>query len=86
MDIDTTPAPRRVSGTAVATALGTIGLIVPEIWLAAFGLLWGLHVIGHLSFAADAILAVALGVPALWATWHVVRLAFEAERDAGSAL
>ena len=80
------PSPRRVTPTTVATALGTIGLIVPEIWLAALGLLWGLHVILHLSFAADAVIGTALVLPALWLTWHVVRLAFEAETDPENAL
>lgn len=77
--------PRTVTRATLLTALGTIALVVPEIWVAAIGLAWGLHVIMHLSATADVVLAAAVAVPALWATWWVARLAFEAETDPENA-
>ena len=85
--LPTIPAPgtRIVTLATVAAALGAIALIVPEMWLAAGGLVWALAGLFHLGAVPVAILAVLVGVPVLWATVRVVRWAFEAETDPENA-
>ena len=78
-------APPVITTATVAAALGAILLIVPEIWVAGGGLVWALTGLLHLGKAAVAILAGIVAVPVLWASWHVVRWAFQAETDPENA-
>ena len=80
------PAARVVTLGTIAAALGIIALVVPEIWLAAVALVWSLGSIAHLPVAPLVVFAAIVAVPTLWATWRVVRLAFEAETDPVNAL
>lgn len=78
--------PRRVVTLAtVAAALGAIALILPELWLAAGGLVWALAGLFRLGATPVAVLAVLVGVPMLWASIRIVRWAFEAETDPENA-
>ena len=70
-----------VNARSIAAALGMIALIVPEIWLVGFALVWAIAGLGHLGPTAAGILAVVVAVPVLWATVFVVRAAFDTETD-----
>lgn len=78
--------PRRVVTVAtVAAAIGAIALILPELWLAAGGLVWALAGLLHLGAVPVAVLAAVIGMPVLWASIRIVRWAFDAETDPENA-
>lgn len=83
---DAAPAPRIVTFATVAAALGIILLVVPEIWVAAAALVWALGSLLHLDLIVEAAIALLVAVPALWATWQVARMAFDAETDPANAV
>lgn len=80
------PVPARVvTASTVAAALGVIALVVPEIWAGALALVWAAGTLLHLAPPAEIGLGALVALPAAWATWRVVRYAFEAETDAENA-
>ena len=70
----------RSTAAAFAHALPTISLIALELWLALGIVAWSLALMLGGSLWTLAIAAIVFSIPGAWCTWHVVRLAVEAER------
>ena len=80
------PVPGRVVSFATMLAVfGVAALVIPEIWVGVAALVWSAGILMHLAPAAEIVLASILAVPALWASWRVVVMAFEAETDPENA-
>ena len=63
--------------------LGLIAFVDLQILVVAATSVWALVGYFHLPFLISAVLAVLVGVPALWACWKVARIAVDAERRGG---
>ena len=80
------PVPTRIVTLATVLAVfGVAALVIPEIWVGVAALVWSAGILMHLAPAAEWSLAALLAVPALWASWRVVVMAFEAETDPENA-
>lgn len=73
------PVIRRSRMAIAIAALGTLLLILPEIWSLALATFWALHGLFHLGTVADVLVGAVLVPPAVWATWKTIQLVIEAE-------
>ena len=83
--IPAVPASRTVTLATVIAVIGVAALVIPEIWVGVAALVWATGTLMHLAPPAEIALAAVLAVPALWASWRVGVLAFEAETDPENA-
>lgn len=60
---------------------GLFTFVASQIWIAAAAAVWAIGGYFHFGLTGFEVLAVAFGLPALYACWKVLRLAIEAERD-----
>jgi len=74
-------APRTLSIAAILAAAFVTLFIVTEILLAAAATVWALAGLFHLHMAAIVVLAVIIGVPAIWGSVVTGMMAFAAETD-----
>lgn len=65
--------------SAIIGVIGFVGLIVPEIWLAVVAFVWSAQGLFHLSSIPTGIIAAIISIPALWASYHVVKMAIKVE-------
>ena len=79
------PSPRTVTLATMLAVIGVAALVIPEIWVGVAALVWATGTLMHLAPPAEIALAAVLAVPALWASWRVGVLAFEAETDPENA-
>jgi cation transporter-like permease len=70
----------RSTAAAFARALPAITLIALELWLALGVMAWAIALLLGGGIWTLAIAAVLFSIPGIWCTWHLVRLAIEAER------
>ena len=77
------PLPRLNSSTtrvaAIVTAIGVALFIDVEIVAMAAAAVWAVAGILHLPTVLTVVLALAIGLPAAWACWLVLRTAWRAE-------
>ena len=73
----------RSTPAAFAHALPAIALVAIELWLAVGIMAWSVALLLGGGIWTLAIAAILFSLPALWCTWHLVRLAVEAERYPG---
>ena len=78
-------APRVVTFTTILAVIGVAALVLPEIWVGVAALVWASSVLLHLAPMAEWLLAGALAIPALHASWRVCVMAYEAETDPENA-
>ena len=79
-DVTATEFPSSVSMFgAIIGVIGFVGLIVPEIWLAVVALVWSAQGLFHLSTIPTGIIAAIVSLPALWASYYVVKMAIKVE-------
>lgn len=65
--------------TAIIGVIGFVGLIVPEIWFFVVAFIWSIQGLFHLSILVTGIIAAIIALPAIWASYYVLRAAIAVE-------
>lgn len=73
----------RSTAAAFVHALPAITLVAIELWLALAVMAWCAALLLGGAILTFSVAAIVLSVPGIWSTWHLVRLAVEAERHPG---
>jgi cation transporter-like permease len=85
LPIDARTGTARSTPAAFAHALPAIALVAIELWLSIGIIAWAMALLLGGSIWTLAIAGALLSIPGIWCTWHLVRLAIEAERNPADA-